>query len=268
MTSFFADNGYERFQDEIPAILLDELQSTLANLIRHALQRGATGRSQLEELITLSNSELLHQGMLYLYLNDEKQFQYVVDAACNSTSLHRLVNAQSVLTKVSALLGSVDNNLINISQARLRVDLPAQYKKNKKKMHLDYHQESGYFTVNVSRSTGLVGWIPLFDCGEKEGALRILPHSHKLGQIAHDYWYEDPQNKRQKRAKVPTDITDRYHDIPLESKRGDITFQHFDLIHRSGDNDTDDRIRYTVVVRYSNLLAEDFFPVSWNQIAP
>ena len=189
--------------------------------------------------------------------------QYVVDAANNSTSLYKLCSGNSVTNHASYLLGLNSDENLNINQCRLRLDLPEHFNENKKKVHLNYHQESGYFNVNVCQESGIVAWIPLFDCGENEGALRILPNSNKEGRIEHECHFEDPEKKRQKRATVPQKISEKYEDIALTALENDLTFQHFNLIHRSGDNKSKEYVRYTIVSRYSNLLSKKFTPLSW-----
>jgi ectoine hydroxylase-related dioxygenase (phytanoyl-CoA dioxygenase family) len=128
---------------------------------------------------------------------------------------------------------------------------------------LPYHQEAGYFTVNVSQKTGVIAWISLFDCDEEAGALRVRIGSHAGGLVEHDVHYEDPVKKRQRRATVPEPVFTRYEPHCQEARRGDVTYQDFFLMHRSGDNRLEDRVRYTVVVRYSDLRADDFRPISW-----
>jgi hypothetical protein len=110
---------------------------------------------------------------------------------------------------------------------------------------------------------GLVLWIPLFDCTPEDGSLEVCIGSHKQGMIEHDSFYANPELKRHLRTFVNDDITKQYQQHTMNVKRGSVTVQHFSLLHRSGSNIRQNRVRYTMLARCSNLLASDFLPISW-----
>ncbi|WAJ71054.1 phytanoyl-CoA dioxygenase family protein [Catenovulum adriaticum] len=262
MDSRFEEDGYVRYPSAINAELMDDYKLAIKNLILTAYERLDFDQQKKFEQKCHDESQLFDQGMLALYELNSKLFQMVVDASSNNVCMHRLINSESVLTHAANLIGTKQLGDLILTQPRLRVDLPDEYASNKKKIHLGFHQESGYFKMNVSHSTGIVLWIPIFDCSQAEGALKVLQSSHKNGQVEHQTWYEDPVNFKHKRASVPTDITEQYTEETLEAQSGDIAFQKFHLIHRSGDN-ISNKVRYTIVARYSDGRAEDFKPVSW-----
>ena len=49
----------------------------------------------------------------------------------------------------------------------------------------------------------------------------------------------------------------------LNTKKGDCAIQHFDLIHRSAKNRTENKVRYTILLRTGNLMSPNFIPSSW-----
>ena len=95
----------------------------------------------------------------------------------------------------------------------------------------------------------VVIWVPLMDINKSNGALRILPGSHKLGLLADEM--EDGFGK--------VDMTDEMKNnmIDVEVKAGDaLIFSSF-LIHESGLI-SEDRIRWSCHFRYNNLDEETF----------
>ena len=64
------------------------------------------------------------------------------------------------------------------------------------------------------------------------------------------------------RAAAARDTTTVF-ETTLTARRGDVAFQHFYLIHRSGDNRRQDRVRYMIIARFSDHLSDDFQPISW-----
>ena len=259
----FEESGHLSLKNSIDISLLDDLHNLVCELVLVSAERLNPEQRAEFKSKNFTHNQIPHEGLLLLSSLDPKSLQFVVDAANNSFHLSKLAVSGCVVNKAAHLIGGDGLMSLNINQLRLRVDLPERFKENKEKVHLGYHQESGYFSVNVSQNTGIVAWIPLYDCRLKQGALRVLPYSHLEKKIVHDIHYEDPIKKRQKRAIVPKNITDKYNEISLDSEKGDLTFQNFNLIHRSGDNETYNYVRYSVVVRYSNLFARDFLPVSW-----
>lgn len=258
-------HGFQTLTNRMEMRYIDDLKTTLTHLITTAQARLSKPQQRaLQQALSNQPDTLLHEGMIWLYSNAQREFQYVVDAACNSASIHRLVTNSGICKAISQAIELSSPTDLNITQTRLRVDLPGYFAANKKKMHLGYHQEAGYFTQNVSQRTGVVGWIPLFDCADEDGALRVLQGSHKAGLLPHKHWYEDPVNQRQKRQEVPAEYLTAYPEVAQSCRAGDITLQNFYLVHRSGDNLRQHSVRYTVVSRYSSLVADDFAPISWS----
>lgn len=262
MDSRFEEDGYVRFPAAIETGLMEDYKLAIKNLIITAYDRLTLKQQKIFMQKCHADSQLFDEGMLALYELNLKLFQMVVDASSNNVCMHRLINSEAVLTHAANLIGTKTLGDLVLTQPRLRVDLPNEYASNKKKIHLGFHQESGYFKKNVSHSTGIVLWIPIFDCSETEGALKVLRSSHKNGLIEHQTWYEDQANLKHKRARVPSGVTEQYSEETIEAQSGDIAFQKFFLIHRSGDNFSN-RVRYTIVARFSDGRAEDFKPVSW-----
>ncbi|MFT6777537.1 MAG: ectoine hydroxylase-related dioxygenase (phytanoyl-CoA dioxygenase family) [Paraglaciecola sp.] len=259
----FSKQGLSHLRNALDLRLVDLLKESIKAFIKQAVSNLSVEDRDYYLSKKFDGDNILHQGLLLLHQLDNKQFQYVIDAASNCINLHLLVNADCVLKQVKTLIKSKSVHSIVLTQPRLRVDLPEKFSLNKKKIHLGFHQESSYFKKNVSQKTAIVSWIPLFDCNEKRGALKFLAGSNNEGELKHKIWFEDEANKKHKRATVSDCVIKKYSEQTLDAKVGDLIFQKFDLIHRSGDNQTDDHVRYTIVARYSDGVASDFLPVSF-----
>jgi hypothetical protein len=258
----FSTQGFAVFPGRVEAAHLMGLETTLKNLVRRAVERLQTDAARQWHAHGFGEHELLHAGLIALYELDPKMEQYVVDGGLASAAFYRIV-ADPTLCALAAELVDCAPEDLGLTAPFLRVDLPARYRDLTEKINLPFHQESSYYRLNVSPATGIVLWIPLFDCGPTEGALDLCPGSHAEGALEHEGYYLDPERKRHYRTRAPATTVARFPVTTLDVKRGDLAVQHFHLLHRSGLNQREDRVRYTILARYSNLTAADFKPVSW-----
>jgi phytanoyl-CoA hydroxylase len=111
----------------------------------------------------------------------------------------------------------------------------------------DAHQDWRSMQGSVN---SMVLWFPMMDIDIKLGALEIIPQSHKLGLVA--------DKMVDSFGTIPQEILDQHTFVPVEVKRGDALFFSSFLIHQSGDNSTENGIRWSCHFRY-NDLAEDSF---------
>jgi phytanoyl-CoA hydroxylase len=130
---------------------------------------------------------------------------------------------------------------------------------NNEKQNLGWHQDSSYFK-NFPHSDSLVCWFPLFDVDDTNGALWVIPGSHRLGQLPHieNKFGEHKDMAWDKRGRVYIDsgLFAEHSAVQVPIKRGSVGFFHFDLIHKSGL--TNKKPRYTFLSRYGNAKSLDF----------
>lgn len=98
-----------------------------------------------------------------------------------------------------------------------------------------------------SSSDAMIVWLPLVDVDKKLGTLQIVPgtHTKNIKTSRHDHNFA---------------LVDGFEDkdfIDVELKKGDGLFFHSKLVHRSGDNVTEN-IRWAANFRFSNLWDPDF----------
>ncbi len=109
-----------------------------------------------------------------------------------------------------------------------------------------WHQDERFI---ATRDRSLVGaWIALDDATEANGCLRVLPGSHRMGQL----WPTAPHDQPDE-----YDPTDQAHGFDTEGERlvevsaGDVVFFNGYLLHRSRRNRSD-RTRRALVNHYMN----------------
>jgi hypothetical protein len=258
----YEELGFCSVSDLIKPYYLENIEQALKSLIWAAASRLPEEKKEHFYDYNFDDSSLLHQGIIKLYELDPKLESYVVDGICNSRVLYDLITDDAIGELSAKLIGTKPSNL-SMGYLFMRVDLPDSFEDHRQKIRLPYHQESSYFRYNLSADSGLVLWIPLFDCAPEDGALEVCIGSHKQGMIEHDSFYANPKQKRHLRTFVNDDITKEYEQHTMNVKRGSVTVQHFNLLHRSGSNIRPNRVRYTMLARCSNLLAPDFLPISW-----
>lgn len=94
---------------------------------------------------------------------------------------------------------------------------------------------------------GLTLWIPLVDVTQELGPLEISPGSHLMGKQEHIESYGVPVMKK---------IDWNFMPVPMEV--GDVlAFSNF-LVHRSGTNITEDKIRWSIHFRYDDVTEKTF----------
>jgi hypothetical protein len=239
-----------------------DVEQTLRRLIRSAAARLPKPKREAFEAARYDDDSLLHAGLIHLYELDSRLEQYVVDGICNSRALYRFVSDDALLAVIAELTG-VPRQEMSMNDVFVRVDLPSRFEQHVQTIALPFHQDSSYYPYNVSASTGVVLWIPLFDCGPDDGAIEVCLGSHTDGALRHEEYFLNPERKTHYRTRLAPQITDPYRKATLDVRRGTVVAQHFLLVHRSGVNRRADRVRYTVLARLSHLLAEDFKPSSW-----
>lgn len=103
--------------------------------------------------------------------------------------------------------------------------------------HVLWHQDGTYFFLEPHEH--VTAWVALSDCSERAGCVRVLPGSHKLGQLAHT---DHPGKWNMiKRGQGIVGRFDGEDGVTMPLRAGEMSLHHTDLVHSSRGNDSDDR---------------------------
>jgi hypothetical protein len=259
----YKEHGCVTFENAVSEEILQDIERTISTMVELAVSRLDSEKNKRFYSLFKPGMSLLHEGLLYLHQVDNPSSQLVIDAAGSSQSLFALFSDRKIIELVCAVVGVDSRSKLGAVQHYLRADYPSTDRTHTAKISLPYHQESAYYRTNVSRNTGTVAWVPLFDCGPDHGSIRVRPDSHKAGLVDHENYYLDEVKQRHLRSRLPSSIVESFEEEALTVPRRGIAFQHFHLFHCSGENVISNHVRYTMLARFSNLAAADYLPVSW-----
>ena len=96
----------------------------------------------------------------------------------------------------------------------------------------------------------MVVWVALCDIDISLGALEVIPNSHKQGLQT----FEMVDSF----GLVSEEILDGQKFVPVEVKKGDVLFFSSFLIHQSGNNSTENGIRWSCHFRYNDMNETQF----------
>lgn len=117
-----------------------------------------------------------------------------------------------------------------------------------------WHQDNGYGELDPYNSISSL--TALEDTDEENGCLRIIPKSHKVGQIN----VSDIINKKTKKEKVSIDLeVDESKAIPIPLKAGETLIFHCNTLHQSQGNFSKDRDRRILFLRYADADAVEVY---------
>lgn len=110
---------------------------------------------------------------------------------------------------------------------------------------VSWHQDSTYW--GLEPADVVTAWVAFTEAPVESGAMKFLPRSHKLEQIAHRDTYA-ADNLLTRGQEIEMNVDDaRAVDVPL--KAGEFSLHHIRLVHGSKPNATPDR-RIGLAVRY------------------
>ena len=119
-------------------------------------------------------------------------------------------------------------------------------------MPFGWHQDNGY--GELEPYTTISSLTAFDDTDQDNGCLRIIPGSHKAGQIAVDRSPED--RKANKEVVVEADDT---KSIPLYMRAGESVIFHCWMLHKSEANHSKTRDRRLLFQRYANANAVEVY---------
>ena len=189
-----------------------------------------------------------HKSLVDLKKNKPKRFGSLYDSVQKSYSLYNLITDEKIFSYIKKLTGIKLQN-ISFNGENIRMDVP-----NDKFHSLSWHQDRSYYFQNRDGNKGLVCWIPLIKINKKIGPLKLVISSHKSGFIK-----KYKKFKTGKFSSFQRSVTFKKNlkkQIALVNE-GDIIFLNKNLIHASGNNNSD-FIRFSLQIRVHDLMDENY----------
>jgi len=110
---------------------------------------------------------------------------------------------------------------------------------------VSWHQDSTYWGLEPADI--ITAWVALSDSTAANGAMRVIPGTHKMEQVAHRDTFA-PENLLSRGQEIAVDVDGRDAAM-LELRAGQMSLHHVRLIHGSDPNPSDQR-RIGFAVRY------------------
>lgn len=232
----YSGNGYEIFENAIPAAKLDVIRSDIAQIFVRRAQSLA-----IETPTGSGHSDITAQATA-LFEKDPAAYVAAAKICQHLPSVHQL----GVGPEVSSILQSVGIDTPLIS-TRPVIHFMADHLKieggyHKTPAHQDWRSVQG--SVD-----GVTLWIPLFDVGENDYPLEVIPGSH-LGGL------RPSENDAFGHRVSAEEVRDSdFRAVPMA--RGDVLIFSGFLIHRTGARG-DTLVRIALSYRFNNGAEPSF----------
>ena len=248
------EDGCLKVENIIPVDLVKPIHLFLKKLIIIDCKK----HNFYKHLQNFPQERTIFEGLKYLCLKDQESMRKIIDKMNVSNVVSNLVNSNSLKEFSYKILKIQNPEDVVFSHIRFRADFPDNFAKEKKKFSLLWHQESSYFKNLVDSKNSYVLWIPLMNCLASQGVVETLKKSHLKGKIKHQEYYADPKNKRHQKLYIDEKILESFEKFHPNCSIGDVIISHFNTVHRSGKNIDTDYIRFSLIIRVSDLTKDSF----------
>ena len=252
----YLDNGYVVLQDFFPKNILERFKNSLSEHIVNQLNK-----HNLKNFKDPLNGGLVELNKIRTDKNKLDSVQIIYNTVRKLPELFELMSDKKLLTVIKRLSGldAINPNLSPyIWEAFCRIDPPKDHTYD-----LKWHQES-YFTLPNSNSVQL--WAPMINnvSLDETGTISAIKKSHLNGELKHSIvrHNEDYISESIKDEKINS-IDRDYENFSLNV--GDVLLFHENLIHKTVNN-KGKKVRYTMVVNYSNPCLSNFKFMSENEV--
>ena len=154
--------------------------------------------------------------------------------------INKKINSLHSLTRYSKFFKKISKNqkildiCINLLGKNPEFRQSEYFAKPKKiGLQSPYHQDNYYW--NVKKSNALTTWIALTPANKKNGGLKYLVGSHKLGTIEHENSYAPGSSQKINNDEIKK-LKKKYKEVIIDLKVGDALFHHCEVIHGSNKN--------------------------------
>ena len=110
---------------------------------------------------------------------------------------------------------------------------------------VSWHQDSTYWGLDPADV--ITAWVAFSDSNAANGAMRVMPGTHKLDQVTHRDTF-NADNLLSRGQEIEVEVDERQARM-LELRAGEMSLHHVRLIHGSDPNPSDTR-RIGFAIRY------------------
>ena len=244
----YKKNGYIILDDFFNQKELTDFKDAVIKIIHFGLVKASK-----DHHIKINPNDLvgkeLHEGITALEQVDHKFISDIYDTICCTPQFLRITTKAEISQCINQLTGHDLDNPMYVDQSKCRIDQPLDPYKRK----VPWHQEIVYY---VPRSDFIQTWAPLVaDASVANGTIEICPGSHS--EIAKQSYHEGEGDDY--RYIVDDDVIKKYNPISVEMKLGQLLIFNSKLIHRSGNNQSN-QVRYSLVGINHHISNENFIP--------
>lgn len=231
LANYYKKNGFLVLEQVIPEKVLDDISQEFRDIFK----------TQLRKLGKNPTDSNLDKKIISLYKDHPEIVINCGKAANHTISLWKLATSDTLLNLVTQL--GIEDPSIAIRPVLLfnNKHIAAEEYIYKTPPHADFNSFRG--SLN-----SIVLWLPLRDITTEIGPLEVVPGSHLEGNLA---------------TKIENGfgVVDKYEDkdfTPLLCDKGDAIIFSSLLVHRSGNNLTDDQLRLSISFRFNDLSSPDW----------
>lgn len=231
---FYCENGFLFIPNFFDKTKIDEIFNDAKNIYK----------SQMIELNLIKNTNISDQEFEYnlkilfnkhfnIFINCGKQCQHIINLwklSLNDKLIY-LLKILGIKTPHISTRPVLFSNSKHIAKNKINHTVPPQQ---------DWASMQG--SIN-----SIVVWIPLIDLNKDLGSIEIIPKSHKEGLLS-------------KEKEGSFGLVENYEEkdfISFDVKQGDIILFNSFLVHKTGNNITDN-IRWSCHMRYNDLDDNSF----------
>ena len=239
---FYIKNGFVIFKNFYMSEDLDDLKQEVKNIINAYLIKAG-----LDEMDSCSD-DILSKGISILEAVDHKYVASIYDTIFQSPSFFRILGNRNTESFIKYLLNIDFKHALYGFTNRCRIDPP-----NDSNRTYWWHQEVFY---TVPRGNFIQTWAPLiFNTSIANGTIEVAVGSHK--ELIANQTCTTSKGKATQ-ILVDSNIVNKYDQLPVEMKVGEMMFFSGFLFHRSGNNSSSN-VRYSLVGMYHNVKHKPFF---------
>lgn len=236
--SYF-EQGFIVLEKAIPPNVIQQIQSETQKVFSYSFKK--ENHSHPDEL---NDNQPFSQQLASLFKYNIELYLGTAKLANHMPALHNFASSQYI----NNILSQLGISLPSICARPLMWFHCKSLATTERYHRLPAHQEWSNMQGSLS---GIVAWFPLAEISESMGPLQVIPMSHRSGLL--DFF--ERKEKDYSLAIDDSQLSSQFIEVKLQVS--DLLLFHPLLIHRSGENKTDD-VRWTANYRINNVGDPDF----------